>query len=52
MLLNENNKPILQKLIELDITVASGTNWYSTGNKYFVNGVDKSNFRFNCWQYL
>ena len=39
MLLNENNKPIIQKLIELDVSVASGTNWYSTGNKYYVNGV-------------
>ena len=33
-----NNKPIIQKLIELDVSVASGTNWYSTGNKYYVNG--------------
>ena len=39
MLLNENNKPILQKLIELNVTVASGTNWYSTGNKYYIDRV-------------
>ena len=46
MLLNENNRPILQNIIELDVTVASGTNIYGSGNKYIINGETSPSLNF------